>query len=248
MSRPPKKYCARCRTELTDRYDTDPCPACGSWDRALPARDHARARESVQLRGTSISGEVTKQLTNTGNDHLRDAELAGQGITWRMMGGIAENEEGSEAATQRLIEHLNRAGGRWKEPRCTGNEPVEIISCAEDGEGTLEMQVVRALYPDTARRLRTATGMLTDTDVGGPLTISDAADALWQAVQQKMEHYPLTVRRDLVLVVDVAEYPALAWLRVVDVYRTKYREQTISAGFSAIWVVGMTCADVYPLA
>jgi hypothetical protein len=218
--------CGQCGVELAPEFGDmprRPCPACQSTARAFLLK-----AESGDV--LVVGGRASLVHTSPGLQSTAQADDQGK-ITLTATGPAPRNEEDGLQICGRLVRTLNKKGNDWSAP-VEGKQDIDGYSTDPFGDELL-MQVVRASNNTKLwQELNTVGSATIDYDPGS------AAREMMDAIRKKSKKYPAEQKRRMVLVLDAARTPSHTFQQVLDVFRTKHREECQNAGFGQVWAVG----------
>lgn len=227
--------CASCGQEYADGMNE--CPTCSS--NVVDKRSADIVQVSVSecaMRSGWRDGGLAGFKESEGPDQYSAAEADENGMVSSWINGNPVQGENDTASVGRvLVEAINAHCDQWE---LADESPVGAVDCVLrhqlDPARRIKVQVVRAIVdPRLYRELATANSV-----VEVHLDPEEIAGRMFDAVMKKAEHYPLQLRRELVLALDAMRVSVCTMSSVIKVYRCTFGQRTRNIGFMEVWLVG----------
>jgi DNA-directed RNA polymerase subunit RPC12/RpoP len=227
--------CVRCGQEYNN--EKNECPACGSNIVDKRATDMAQISVSEHaMRGGWRDGKLAGFMESEGTNQSSAAEADEDGTVYSWISGNPVQGENDTVSVARvLVEVMNKNSDQWE---LADESPVGAVDCflqhRLDPARQLEVQVVRAIVDAKLyRKLAIAKSV-----VEVHLDPKDIAERLFNAVTKKANHYPVQLRRGLLLALDAMRVSVCTMSSVIEAYRCNFGQRTRNLGFMEVWLVG----------
>ena len=227
--------CACCDQEYNDGKNE--CPACGSNVVDKRSTDMAQILASEHaMRGGWRDGKLAGFMESEGTNQSSAAEADEDGkVSSWISGNPVQGENDTVSVGRVLVKGMNAHSDQWE---LADEPPVGAVDCVLrhrlDPARRIKVQVVRAIVdPKLYRELATA-----KSAVEVYLDPEEIAGRMFDAVMKKAEHYPVQLRRELVLALDAMRVSVCAMSSVIEVYRCNFGQRTRNLGFMEVWLVG----------
>ena len=197
----------------------------------LPTAELRLVAPPGRVAAGSYTGTPQEGLTVAGPSYRASSAADVGGGRQVYEGSSPQNEQDVLDVCGVLRAALNRAGGQWI--GCQAPPEVSDVDCLlDDASGAaLQVQVTRVERAIWEQVARTGRAEMTRT-------VTQAADAIWDAISRKSTKIPPRQRQDLLLALDALGAPAFPLLPVASEFRTRYSAQAAALGYKSIWLVG----------
>lgn len=227
--------CASCGQEYGDGKNE--CPACGSNVVDKRSTDMAKVLLSEHaMRGGWRNGKLAGFMESEGTYQYSAAEADEDSTvsSW-ISGSPVQGENDTVSVARVLVEVMNTHRDLWE---LADEPPVGVVDCflrhRVDPAHRIKVQVVRAIV-DTKLYWELATAK---SVVEVHLDPEEIARRMFDAVMKKAKHYPVQLRRELVLALDAMRISVCTMSSVIEVYRCNFGQRTHNLGFREVWLVG----------
>lgn len=240
--------CAQCHAEVPDDSpfaDRVPCANCGSILRHYSVHLADTVELSSHFAGQAKRDGVTVGYSESERQGTASSgDIRGDQVEHRIRGVSPQGEQDTMGVARNLVQWLNREQIKWGEPSESSAAHTDAVAegVGANAGATLKIQVVRAIVDPQIWRELGATGEYTAS-----LSLGQAAQMMWDAVQKKVGKIEPEARQGLVLLLDANRCPGQAFPAVVAEYRRQYADETRRLGFDGVYVAGYLMDSVSAL-